>query len=90
MQVNSDWSVYELKQKICEIQSDLNPDLIRLRQRTINKLNQVYRDNDLLKQYRLFDLIHLVVERIPEKETIDSTDLLMYVRFYDIKQFCLS
>lgn len=35
-------------------------------------------------------MIHLVVEKIPQKEIIDSTDLLVYVRFYDITNFCLS
>ncbi|CAK62005.1 unnamed protein product (macronuclear) [Paramecium tetraurelia] len=95
MEINSEWYVKELKEKLCQKveetkQITLQPNLIRLRYKVNTKLSQVYHNDQLLKNLRLFDNQTIVIEKLEKEDEIKENQLLGYVRFYNPKDFTLS
>ncbi|CAD8102865.1 unnamed protein product [Paramecium primaurelia] len=95
MEINSEWYVKELKEKLCQKleelkQITLQPNLIRLRYKLNTKLSQVYHDDQLLKNLRLFDNQTIIIEKLEKQDEIKENQLLGYVRFYNPKDFTLS
>lgn len=93
IQINAEWTGLQLKEKIketIEIDPKIETNLIRLRLRHMNRLQQVIKDQDELKQYLLYDKMKICIERIEQPEVLEKDDLLLYVRFYNIKDFTLS
>ncbi|CAD8079535.1 unnamed protein product [Paramecium primaurelia] len=95
MEINSEWYVKELKEKLCQKLEESNqiilqPNLIRLRYKLNTKLSQVYHNDQLLKNLRLFDNQTMIIEKLDKEDEIKENQLLGYVRFYNPKDFTLS
>lgn len=97
MPVNSLWKVFELKQKLALILIEkkgenpaYEPTRLRLRERNSDKMGQILHNDCILKDYALYDKKAITIEILLEPEQTKPEDLLLIVKYWDIKKFELS
>ncbi|CAK65339.1 unnamed protein product (macronuclear) [Paramecium tetraurelia] len=95
MEINSEWYVRELKEKLCQRLEEqkqivLQPNFMRLRYKLNTKLSQIYHNDQILKNIRIFDNQTIIIEKLDKEDQIKENQLLGYVRFYNPKDFTLS
>ena len=68
---------------------ELNPDLVRLRERNSEKLTKIYREMPMITQ-QIFERRMMALEEIKEKEVLDFKEIVIFIRIWNSQNFELS
>ena len=86
--------VFAIKEMLCELLFEkkkelgkLDPLQIRLRERNSDKLGQILHNDNLMRDYNLYDKKAIVIERLDEEEKTTNEDLLIIIKKWDMKKF---
>lgn len=68
---------------------ELDPELIRLRERNSEKLTRVYREIPMISQ-QIFERRMMAIEQIPEPQVLGFKEIVLVIRIFDSEAFQLS
>jgi ubiquitin carboxyl-terminal hydrolase 47 len=84
--INSKLDISAVKEAICEQANlaypslNLTPDLIRLRERSSERLCRIMRNSEILKNFTLYDRKQIALQVLSEPEEVKATELIVVVR----------
>lgn len=86
--VNTHQNTFKVKKFVCdklreECKLDLDPQLIRLRERANDRLTKLYRDDAILEQYSMFEGKQIAIQVLKEPEVVEQDSLIIMIRCWN-------
>ena len=79
-----------VKEVHAKLNVQMDPKMVRLREKVNMKLGRVFHNPDILKSHRIYDRQPFCLEALTHEESTSSGQLLLYVKLFNIFDYELT